>query len=558
MTAFPFGGSPASPLALDITGLTKTFTANRALDGVDLQIAAGEVHALLGENGSGKSTLIKVLSGYHRPDPGGLVLLGGRLLDFGLPHTSYQLGARFVHQDLGLVEDCSITDNLAFGAGFPTRFGTVNGRQAQRRARTALEAMGLDLDPKSAVARLSPAQKTGVAVARALLPDAGHPARLLVLDEPTARLPEEEVEQLMAIVRAVAARDIGILYVTHRLDEVFDIAQRATVLRDGRRVATESIAGLTRQGLLRHLFGDKLEKAHHPLEQADAKLTPVLRVSDLHSEALRGLDLEVRPGEILGVAGVTGSGREALCATVFGARTHDQGRVELGGKLLPAMRPDVSIASGVAYIPAERKLTGCFVDLAARENVSIASLKDVWRFPFLRRRTEAKMVTGWFERLDVRPVKNIDTPMSSFSGGNQQKIIYGKWFQRQPVLFLLDEPTQGVDVGAKGELHQALFDAARGGAGVLVSSTDVDELATISDRIVVLAGGRVVATLSGADINVHAITRAALGITDVDELDPSLLDPSVLDSSLLDSSRLDSSRLDSTVLDSTKEDGPHT
>lgn len=537
MPAVPFGGSSASPLALDITALTKTFTANRALDSVDLQIAAGEVHALLGENGSGKSTLIKVLSGYHRPDPGGVVLVGGANLVFGIPHTSYQLGARFVHQDLGLVEDCSIADNLSFGAGFPTRFGTVNGRQAALRARTALEAMGLDLDPKSAIAKLSPAQKTGVAVARALLPDAGHPARLLVLDEPTARLPEEEVEQLMAIVRAVAASGIGILYVTHRLDEVFDIAQRATVLRDGVRVATEPIVGLTRQGLLKHLFGDKLEKAHHQIEQADQSLVPVLKVIDLHSEALRGLNIEVRPGEILGVAGVTGSGREAVCATIFGARAHDEGQVELLGQQLPTLRPDVSIAKGVAYIPAERKLTGCFVDLAARENITIASLKDVWRFPFLRRRAEAKMVTGWFERLDVRPVKNIDTPMSSFSGGNQQKIIYGKWFQREPVLFLLDEPTQGVDVGAKGELHQALFAAAKGGAGVLVSSTDVDELATISDRVVVLAGGCVVATLMGADINVNAITRAALGITDIEEGDPVL---------------------DSTVLDPMKEDGHQT
>jgi len=512
--AGPNQGLPASPLALDITGLTKTFTANRALDSVDLHIEAGEVHALLGENGSGKSTLIKVLSGYHRPDAGGVVLIGGQSLEFGLPHTSYQLGARFVHQDLGLVEDCSISDNLAFGAGFPTRFGTVNGAAARLRARTALEAMGLDLDPKSTIAKLSPAQKTGVAVARALLPDDAHPARLLVLDEPTARLPEEEVEQLMAIVRAAAARQIGILYVTHRLDEVFDVAQRATVLRDGQRVATEPIVGLTRQDLLRYLFGDKLEKAHHQLRQADESLTPVLSVADLHSEALHGLSLTVRPGEIVGVAGVTGSGREAVCSTVFGARPYDKGSVALRGISLRAMRPDVSIAKGVAYIPAERKLTGCMLDLAASENISIASMKDVWSFPFLRRRIEAKIVSGWFEKLDVRPVKNVNTPMASFSGGNQQKIIYGKWFQRQPVLFLLDEPTQGVDVGAKSELHQALFAAAKEGAGVLVSSTDVDELATISDRIIVLAGGRVVAELSGADINVNSITKAALGITD--------------------------------------------
>lgn len=505
-------GGPSAPPALAIEGLTKTFVANRALDAVDLTIAPGEVHALLGENGSGKSTLIKILSGYHRPDPGGVVRIGGQELDFGTPHASYLLGARFVHQDLGLVEESSITDNLSFGPGFPTRFGTVNDRQARRRAHTALSAMGLDIDPKLKVAKLSPAQKTGVAVARALLPDDAHPAKLLVLDEPTARLPEEEVEQLLSVVRTVSAAGIGILYVTHRLDEVFDIAQRATVLRDGTRVVTAPIAGLTRQALLEHLFGDKVARAHRQVELVDDVVQPVLRLDEVTSEALRGLSLEVRPGEVLGVAGVTGSGREAVCATIFGARPRDGGSVEIRGKVLPAKRPDVAIESGVAYIPAERKLTGCFLDLPARENVSITSMKDVWSFPVLRKGLEAKIVRGWFERLDVRPIKGVNTPMASFSGGNQQKIIYGKWFQRKPVLFLLDEPTQGVDVGAKAELHNALFKAAEGGAAVLVSSTDVDELATISDRVVVLAGGRIVTTLVGAEIDVHAITRAALGI----------------------------------------------
>jgi len=502
----------ASPPALDITGLTKTFIGNRALDGVELHIAAGEVHALLGGNGCGKSTLIKVLSGYHRPDDGAVVRIGGRELDLGTPHSSYLLGARFVHQDLGLVEDSSITDNLAFGPGFPTRFGTVLDREARKSTKNALGAMGLDVDPRMKVAKLSPAQKTGVAVARALLRDDHAPARLLVLDEPTARLPEEEVEQLLSIVRRVAASGIGVLYVTHRLDEVFEIAERATVLRDGRRVATEPVAGLTRQTLLQQLFGETLEKAHRRAEPVPVEVAPTLRVQDLRSEALRGISLDVRPGEIVGVAGVTGSGREAMCATIFGARTHDDGSVEMRGTVLPPRRPDVSISRGIAYVPAERKLIGCFLDLPARENITVTNMKDVYRFPFLRRRTEASIARHWFERLGVKPPDAVDAPMASFSGGNQQKIIYGKWFQRKPVLFLLDEPTQGVDVGAKAELHRAVFQAAEDGAAVVVSSTDVDELVTISDRVVVLLGGRIVATLEGDDINVLAMTRASLGI----------------------------------------------
>jgi len=513
-TAVPTASPPsAPPPALDVAGLTKTFVGGRALSNVELSIAAGEVCALLGENGSGKSTLIKVLSGYHSPDPGAVVRIGGQELEFASPHSSYALGARFVHQDLGLVEESSIADNLAFGPGFPTRFGTVLERRARERARTALDSMGLDVDPRLKVGRLSPAQKTGVAVARALLTDDASPARLLVLDEPTARLPEEEVEQLLAIVRTVAASGIGVLYVTHRLDEVFDVAERAVVLRDGVRVVSEPVEGLTRDTLLRQLFGETLEKAHRRADALPSTTAPVLRVQELCSEVLRGVSLEVRPGEVVGVAGVTGSGREALCATIFGARVHDEGRVEVRGEALPSHRPDLAISRGVAYVPAERKLSGCFLDLPATENISISSMSSVWSFPLLRRGKEKSIARGWFERLGVRPAKAVSSPMSSFSGGNQQKIVYGKWFQQSPSLFLLDEPTQGVDVGAKAELHKALFTAAEGGAAVLVSSTDVDELVTISDRVVVLLRGRVVATLEGQSINVHELTRACLGIS---------------------------------------------
>ena len=503
-------GSPAP--ALQVSDLTKTFVGGRALDAVDLQVAAGQVHAPLGENGSGKSTLIKVLSGYHRPDPGGLVRIGGSELAFGSALASYETGARFVHQDLGLIESSSISDNLAFGPGFPTRWGTIRSRTARLRAVQALEQMELDVDPGAPVSALSPAQKTGVAVARALLSDDTSPVHLLVLDEPTARLPEGEVEHLLDIVRTVARRGIGVLYVTHRLDEVFQVAAWASVLRDGVKIASEPVAGLTRDALLQQLLGAALEKPHRLQPHEVRGGAPVLAVTGLASEALHDVSLEVRPGEVVGVAGITGSGRDALCATLFGARPRDRGQVCVHGAALPAGRPDVAMARGVAYVPAERKLQGCFLDLSARENVGIASLRSFWKLPYLRRKAELGATRRWFDRFGVRPQHGADLPMSSFSGGNQQKVVFGKWFQREPVLFLLDEPTQGVDVGAKAELHGALFDAARQGAAVLMSSSDVDELVTTCDRVVVLRAGRVVATLTGADINAHALSRAALGI----------------------------------------------
>jgi ribose transport system ATP-binding protein len=512
-TATPGPESLPAP-ACSTNGLTKTFAGGRALDAVDLDVIQGEVHALLGENGSGKSTFIKILSGYHRPDPGGTVLIGGRELVFGRPASSYELGARFVHQDLGLVEAASISDNLAFGPGFPTRLGTIKGRAARADALAALDVVELDVDPDLPISSLSPAQKTGVAVARSLRTDDGSNISLLVLDEPTARLPEEEVENLIGIVRSVARRGIGVLYVTHRLDEVFEIASTASVLRDGRKVSSEPVSGLTRERLIGQLLGDALEVPHRLKAHKVGAGDPVLTVTDIRSESLREVSLQVAPGEIVGIAGITGSGREALCATVFGARARDAGEVRIQGADLPAKRPDLAIGRGVAYIPAERKTEGSFVDLSARENIAISSLGRFWKAPLIRRKAETSAARNWFDRFDVRPRDRINAPLSSFSGGNQQKVVFGKWFERQPALFLLDEPTQGVDVGAKAQLHEALFEAAANGAAILLSSSDTEELVTICDRVLVLRSGRVTSALSGGRLTPHDLSRATLGIDD--------------------------------------------
>ncbi len=499
--------------ALDVRALTKTFAGGRALDAVDFAIAPGEVHALLGENGSGKSTLIKVLSGYHRPDPGATVHIGGQPLVFGDALVSYQLGARFVHQDLGLVEAASISDNLAFGAGFPTVAGTIRRREARGRAERALERVELDLDPGMLVNALSPAQKTGVAVARALLSEGSDSVRLLVLDEPTARLPEQEVVHLLDLVRSVARSGIGVLYVTHRLDEVFDIADRATVLRDGHRVASKPVLGLTKNDLLSDLFGSALEHSVRSLTVNETGPV-VLDVQGLISDMFRDLSFSVHAGEVVGVAGITGSGRDALCSTLFGARKRDAGTVWVGADVLPPEQPPTAIGLGVAYIPAERKLQGVFMDMSATENLSISNLAHFWRTPFLRRAKERAEARRWFERFAVRPQGAEHQLMSSFSGGNQQKVVFGKWFQRAPRLFLLDEPTQGVDVSAKAELHAALFEMARTGAAVLMSSSDVEELATACDRVIVIRSGRIVADLVGIEVTPNAMSRAALGIDD--------------------------------------------
>lgn len=500
--------------ALDARALTKTFTGVVALDHVDLHIEPGQVHALLGENGSGKSTFIKILSGYHDPDAGSSVRIDGAEMNLGSPESAYALGCRFVHQDLGLIDSSSIVDNLCLNTGFPTRFGTVRRRAARRSARADLAKVGLEhLDPETLVGALTPAMKTGVAVARALRQDRGVDVKLLVLDEPTATLPDNEVQHLLDIVRQVAAGGVGVLYVTHRLDEVFQVADLVTVLRDGRTVATEAAADLDRKRLINLLIGSELDELAAAVEHLHTPSTaqPVLEVSGLTAPPLRDISFSVAPGDVVGIAGITGSGRETVLGAIFGANVRDAGVVRINGTSVKASRPDLAIGLGMAYLPPDRKILGGIMEFSARENLVLTDLKPFWKRGKLHAKGERRETHRWFERLGVRPSGAVEQRLMAFSGGNQQKVLFGKWLRREPMIFLLDEPTQGVDVGAKAELHRQLVDAADQGAGVLVSSSDVDELAALCRRVLVLRDGRIVTELSGSRLTVANIARESLG-----------------------------------------------
>lgn len=497
---------------LAITGLSKTFGPTKALSSVDLTVRAGEVHALLGENGSGKSTLIKVLSGYHVADPGGQILVNGQRLAPGSAGSSGALGCRFVHQDLGLVESSSVADNLSLTGGFPTRFGRISKSRLRRTVELCLAPVGLDLDPDSLVSGLSPAVRTGIAVARALRQEAGTaPVALLVLDEPTATLPEDEVRQLLDIVRAVSASGTGVLYVTHHLDEVFQVADVATVLRDGRKVASTPVRDLTRGELITQLVGSELEEVRQSAEALPPPdKTAAFQVLDISAGALQAFSLHLHPGEVVGVAGLTGSGRETALAAVFGAVPRDGGQVVVDGVVLPPGDCRRAIDAGIAYLPADRAALGGVMEAPAQENLTLPDLRPLWRMVRLDRAAELKQVADWFERLDVRPRSAARQPLSSFSGGNQQKVLLAKWLRCSPRLMLLDEPTQGVDIGAKAEIHRQILQAVGAGATAVVSSADLDELVALCHRVVVLRGGRVVAELSGSDLSVTNVAHMAL------------------------------------------------
>lgn len=498
--------------SLRVVGLGKSFGGRPVLSDVALDVPAGQVHALLGENGSGKSTLIKILSGYHTADAGE-ILVGGVPLQQGDPHHSHRLGCRFVHQDLGLIESMSIADNMSLTAGFPSRIGTVRRRSLHGSVTRDLAALKLGhLDPATPVGALPPVERTGVAVARALHEKAGVPTRVLVLDEPTARLPAAEVRQLLSIVITVAERGVAVVYVTHRLDEVFDVATRVSVLRNGRKTASRAVAALDRSTLVDLLVGREFEEAHSAAVRIGPRDgPPVLHATGLRTDSLTDVEITLRPGEIVGVAGIAGSGRESVLPALFGTATRRAGTVDVDGHRIQPGRPDKSIAAGVAYLPPDRARYGGVLTLTARENLSLADVMSFWRVPFLRRKTEMADVRLWFTRLAIRPNDGYDMPLSTFSGGNQQKVLLSKWLRIGSRVLLLDEPTQGVDIGAKAEIHKHVISTVADGAAALVASSDVDELVALSHRVIVFYGGRIVAELSGPEISVEAVARASVG-----------------------------------------------
>jgi ribose transport system ATP-binding protein len=497
--------------ALSIVGLSKRFARNWALRDVGLEVRPGEIHALVGENGSGKSTLIKILSGYHLPEPGGRISVGGRTLSPGRPTASHRLGCRFVHQDLGLVDALSVADNLSLGVGYPQRMGTIRSGRWLAEIREALELLELDVDPNARVELLSPAARTGVALARALRQDTHGAAVVLVLDEPTASLPSPQVAQLHRMVRTVAARALGVLYVSHHLQEIFALADTVSVLRDGAKVTTSPISGLDHRALVRHMVGSELSvAAARPAAREGARVA--MRVQGLSYGRLRDLSLRTHAGEIVGLAGIAGSGRESALSTIFGVNHRRGGSVEVRGAALGSGDPRRSIALGLAYLPPDRKLNAGMMSLSARENFSITNLRAFWQAPLLRGRREQATAGEWFRRLDVRPDDAAERPLETLSGGNQQKVLLAKWLQRAPDVLLLEEPTQGVDIGAKALLHRHITDAAATGTSVLISSADDEELAQLCDRVIVLERGAPIVELHGASLTNSAITDASLGL----------------------------------------------
>ena len=493
--------------ALTVRGLSKTYAGNLALDSLFLQVRPGEIHALLGGNGSGKSTAVKILAGVETADPGGEIVVGD--VSAGVsewtPARAHAAGLRFVHQQAAVFPDLSVAENLAIGAEFPKGVGgRIDWTSLHARTQELLERYQIRATPKTPLGLLRAADRARVAIVRALQDRDEADSGVLVLDEPTAALPDAEVEHLLESLRGYAAAGQTILYISHRLDEVLSVADRVTVLRDGRKVDTVDTKGLTEARLIELIVGRPLDRVF-PAPAADVAGDTALAVRGLVGGPLRGVDLTLRRGEVLGIAGLLGSGRSELLRMIFGAYPIAAGTMTLDGAPYKPTFPDAAMKAGIAYVPEDRQAEALLQGCSVRQNVSAGSSADYFRRLLWRHKQERADTQRSISDFLIRLVSD-QQPVETLSGGNQQKVVIARWLRRKPKVLLLDEPTQGVDVAARAEIYQLVRKATAQGTSVILVVSEPEELAHSSDRVAILRGGRITAIVD-QPIDAHRLTE---------------------------------------------------
>ena len=496
---------PTSVPALEMTGIDKSFPGVHALRGVDLRVEPGEIHGLVGENGAGKSTLIKILSGAYERDTGTISVAGERV-DATTPHEMIARGVAVIYQEPSLAPHLSVAENIFMGRLPTSRAGLIDRRRLVEDTAVVAERLGLAIDPGAPVSRLSVAHRQMVEIAKALSRD----ARLIVLDEPSAVLADSELDGLFNVMRRLAERGVAFVYISHRLKEVFRITSRVTVMKDGRVVATEPTSELTPERLIRLMVGRDLGDIY-PARAAVADGVPALTVRGLTRRgAFEGVDLTVRAGEIVGVAGLAGSGRTELLRALHGADAVDGGTVEVFGEEARLRSPQDAIALGIGLLTEDRKADGLLLLQSVATNVTVSRMGEVAPAGLIDTGRERRIVAGYVERLSIR-TPSTSTRVRNLSGGNQQKVIFAKWLNARCRILLVDEPTRGVDVGAKREIYQLLDGLAQGGVAIVMVSSELPEILGMSDRIVVMREGRVTAELSRAEATEERIMHHATG-----------------------------------------------
>jgi ribose transport system ATP-binding protein len=493
--------APSDTPILQIRGLTKFFGATRALYNVDFSVVAGEIHALLGENGAGKSTLIKVLAGVHSPDDGEVLLAGSPIQPWS--HRG-ALPISFIHQDLGLIETMTVAENIALTTSYPLKWDLISWRSVTRRAIAVLEVLGTSIGPDRPVSSLSAAERSIVAIARALASD----CNVLVLDEPTATLPQADVERLFTVLARLRANAIGIVYVTHRLDEVFRLADRVSVLRNGESVTTKHIGETNPDDLVLKIIGKPLAEVF--IEPPPPRQDVALEVLDLSGNGIEPTSLRLARGEILGLVGRRGAGHDLVGRMIFGLLPREGGTLRCKGEVVAAASIDAAMSSGLGFVSSKRNEESLAGALTVRENLFLNPKRYGRRVGRrFSQRDEKRRAGEVMGRFSVRPIDAAERAVATLSGGNAQKVILARWFELGSEILILEEPTMGVDVGAKAEIYGMIQGALRQGHSLILVSSDFEEVARISHRALVFVDGRISAELSGDDLSVATLTRLA-------------------------------------------------
>jgi len=490
---------------LEARAIGKSFLGITALDSVDFALSRGEIHALLGENGAGKSTLIKILTGVYSRDRG-TVTLDGERIEPGNVAEAQSLGIGTVYQEVNLLENLTVAENLFLGRQ-PRRFGLVDRREMRRRARDLLEGYGLDIDVDALLSSYSVAIRQIIAIARAV----DLSGKVLVLDEPTASLDAHEVEMVFAVLRRLRAQGLGIIIITHFLNQVYAIADRVTVLRNGRLVGSRAIADLPRMELISMMLGRELQHItheHHAVEATVDRGEAPIRFSGYGRRgSVAPFDLDLRPGEVVGIAGLLGSGRTETAFLLFGVDAPDSGTARIDGREVRIASPETAIRHGFGFCPEERKTDGIIGDFSVSENIALAlQARQGWSRP-ISPRDRRNLADEYIRSLDIRP-PDPDRPIKFLSGGNQQKAILARWLATHPRLLILDEPTRGIDIGAHAEILKMIEKLCAEGMSLVVISSELEELTAIAHRVIVLADRRHVAELTGEDITADNIMKA--------------------------------------------------
>ncbi|HZG54551.1 MAG TPA: sugar ABC transporter ATP-binding protein [Pyrinomonadaceae bacterium] len=499
---------------LRMEGITKIFSGVTALSQVSLALERGEVHALVGENGAGKSTLIKIMTGAYTRD-GGQMFLEGREVDFRTPEEAQAAGVVAVYQEVNLLTFRTVAENIYLGRE-PRRFSLIDWKRMNADAAALLKRLGLDIDPRAPLGSLNIALRQMVAIARGVSFD----AKVVVLDEPTSSLTEHEVQILYDVIRRLKAEGTAVVYISHRFDELYTVCDRVTILRDGRFVATRPLAGLEKIDLVCLMLGKQREELRQGTTAfkhttAAAGETPLLSAENLkRGRKLNDVTVEVARGEIVGLAGLLGSGRTETARAIFGADSVEQGEVRLEGKRIKRGSVNDAIDSGIAFLTEDRKAEGIIPELSVRENLTLAALPALSTMGVVSRARQAEIVDKFMKRLSIKAA-NADQKIRELSGGNQQKVLLARWLCKNPKFLILDEPTRGIDIGAKGEIQSLVGELAEGGLGVLMISSELEELVEGSSRVVVMRDGQRVGELRGVEISqdniIHAMAEGAGG-----------------------------------------------